>query len=89
MGCLSIIHMGSVGLWMFLFSYSFFFFEDPISNKGIVWIDGKRKIAETNDAFVCATIDLWAPECAAGIGCIWENSSLLTVVYIFVSFTFT
>ncbi|GKD57678.1 heparanase-like protein 3, partial [Tanacetum coccineum] len=49
------------------------------SENGRVWIDGKRKIAETDSDFVCATIDWWPPQkCDFGT-CSWDHSSLLNV----------
>ncbi|KAL9154435.1 hypothetical protein ABFS82_10G113600 [Erythranthe guttata] len=47
--------------------------------EGTVRIDGSRPIAETDENFVCATIDLWpAEKCDYGT-CAWGNSSLLNL----------
>ncbi|GER37077.1 glucuronidase 3 [Striga asiatica] len=46
---------------------------------GTVVIDGKRYIAETDENFVCATLDWWpADKCDYGT-CSWGNSSILNL----------
>ena len=81
MGCLS-VRMAGVCLWLFLFSLSLDFVYSESEN-GRVWIDGERKIAETDTNFVCATIDWWPPQkCDFGT-CSWDHSSLLSVVTFF------
>ncbi|PWA65737.1 glycoside hydrolase, family 79 [Artemisia annua] len=72
--------MGSVCFWVVLFSLSFgFIFVDATCENGRVWIDGKSKIAETDNDFICATMDWWPPEkCDYGT-CSWGHSSLLNV----------
>ncbi|KAI3724997.1 hypothetical protein L1987_64767 [Smallanthus sonchifolius] len=67
-----------VCLCVVLISFSFIFVDSRGEN-GRVLIDGKSRIAETDDDFICATMDWWPPEkCDYGT-CSWDHSSLLNV----------
>ncbi|KAI3709387.1 hypothetical protein L2E82_39149 [Cichorium intybus] len=76
--------MGSLLVQMGVFFLVFFLFicVDSKGENGIrgrVVIDGKRRIAETDCDFVCATMDWWPPEkCDYGT-CSWDHASLLNV----------
>ncbi|KAK1418455.1 hypothetical protein QVD17_27600 [Tagetes erecta] len=65
------------GVWLLvIFSFSF---VDSRRQNGRVLIDGKSMIAETDDEFICATMDWWPPQkCDYGT-CSWDHSSLLNV----------
>lgn len=43
-------------------------------------IEGAAKIAETDENFVCATIDWWPPEKCNYKQCPWGESSVLNLV---------
>ncbi|GER37078.1 glucuronidase 3 [Striga asiatica] len=50
-----------------------------VSEEGTVSIGSEKPIAETDDRFICMTIDLWPPsKCDYGV-CSWGEASLLTV----------
>lgn len=43
-------------------------------------IDGTTEIAETDDTYICATIDWWPSDyCRYGF-CTWQNASAITMV---------
>ncbi|KAJ0710163.1 putative glycosidase [Helianthus annuus] len=71
-----------VCLWVVLVSFCFIFVDSRGEN-GRLLIDGKSRIAETDNDFVCATMDWWPPEkCDYGT-CSWDHSSLLNVTSLF------
>lgn len=79
--------MGSLLVDMGVCFLAFFLFicVDSKGENGRVVIDGKSRIAETDNDFVCATMDWWPPEkCDYGT-CSWDHASLLNVVFIFSS----
>ncbi|KAL7593274.1 hypothetical protein Lser_V15G33154 [Lactuca serriola] len=73
--------MGSLLVDMGVCFLAFFLFicVDSKGENGRVVIDGKSRIAETDNDFVCATMDWWPPEkCDYGT-CSWDHASLLNV----------
>ncbi|KAI7740648.1 hypothetical protein M8C21_030146 [Ambrosia artemisiifolia] len=69
-----------VCLWVVLISFGFIFVHAKVEN-GKVLIDGKSRIGETDNDFICATLDWWPPEkCDYGT-CSWDHSSLLNVLF--------
>jgi len=44
-------------------------------------IDGSRRIAETDENFICATLDWWPPEKCNYDQCPWGYASLINLVY--------
>ncbi|KAG8372679.1 hypothetical protein BUALT_Bualt12G0091700 [Buddleja alternifolia] len=49
------------------------------NNSNVLVIDGKRGIAETDDHFICATIDWWPPQKCDYGSCSWGESSILNL----------
>ena len=45
-------------------------------------VDGTTAIAETDDNYICATIDWWPNETCRYGYCTWQNSSVITMVRI-------
>ncbi|XP_057767951.1 heparanase-like protein 3 isoform X1 [Salvia miltiorrhiza] len=73
--------MGSLvlqmGWWVLVVCVSYV--QAIVSIEGSVFIDGKMPIANTDDDFICATLDWWPPEkCDYGT-CSWGHASLLNL----------
>lgn len=45
-------------------------------------VDGTTEIAETDDTYICATIDWWPSDYCRYGSCTWQNASAITMVRI-------
>lgn len=66
-------------LLIFLFFYSLSGISGQETEDVLVIIKGSAIVAETNDNFVCATLDWWPPEKCNYDDCPWGQSSVLNL----------
>lgn len=48
--------------------------------KGRIYINGRATIGETDEDFICPTLDWWPPEKCDYRTCAWGHASLLNLV---------
>ena len=70
-----------LGLFLFLASLRMTLSQDV--EHGSVLVDGIQAIAETDDNFICATIDWWPHDKCDYNYCPWGDSSAVNLVSIF------
>jgi heparanase len=58
-------------------------------DEATVIVKGSTRIAETDDNYVCATIDWWPPEKCNYNQCPWGQASILNLVYALCLFSFS
>ncbi|GMH30675.1 hypothetical protein Nepgr_032518 [Nepenthes gracilis] len=74
------IRQMGISIWLCILSFSFVCVIAAMADgEGSVVIEGRASVAETDDDFICATLDWWPPEkCDYGT-CSWGHSSLLNL----------
>ena len=69
-----------IGLLLFLFLYMLTGITSQDTENVTIIVDGFKTIAETDDNFVCATLDWWPPEKCNYNQCPWGQASILNLV---------
>ncbi|KAM0951406.1 putative glycosidase [Dioscorea sansibarensis] len=68
-----------IGLLLFLFLYMLTGITSQDTENVTIIVDGFKTIAETDDNFVCATLDWWPPEKCNYNQCPWGQASILNL----------